>query len=154
MLTQRIEIQLRCIYSKHKTLYEFHSGGKKMVSVDGKKWYILYKYMQLRSQLPKFKDLKICLWELFRKQAAISIICKPMFCHPRCRERDVWERATWNREERLRGRNILLFHKAINNLFYITCNIRFERNTRAFLRDCDVFKGVWKLRNQYFQYST
>lgn len=38
--------------------------------------------MQLRSQLPKFKDLKICLWELFRKQAAISIICKPMFCHP------------------------------------------------------------------------
>lgn len=38
--------------------------------------------MQLRSQQPKFKDLKICLWELFRKQIASSIICKPMFHHP------------------------------------------------------------------------
>lgn len=141
-----------CIYSKHKTLYEFHSGEKKMVSVDGMKWYILHKYMQLHSQQPKFKDLKICLSEHFRKQTASSIICKPISATPKCRKRDVSERATWNREETLPQRNILFYHKAANNLFYITCNIGFERNTWAVLRERDVLKGIWKLWNQYFQY--
>lgn len=71
-----------CIYSKHKTLDEFHSGEKNLVTVDGKNCTVLDKYMQLHGQWPKFKDLKMSLWELFRKQESSSIIHKPLFCNP------------------------------------------------------------------------
>lgn len=88
-----------CIYSKHKTLDEFHSGEKKMVSAEGKKSYILDKYMQVCGQWPKFNDLKICLWELFRKQAESLIICKPMFCHPHIQRKRLVRKSNMNQSK-------------------------------------------------------
>lgn len=87
--------------------------------------------MQLRGQEPKFKDLKTWLWGFFRKQAASSIIYKPLFCHSCEKERRDAERKDYQEE----------------TFFFTTklCIIRitgFERHVWAVLGGLTMCKGL------------
>lgn len=118
MLTQRTEIQLSYVFITNTKHWMNFIWDKKFVSIYGKKWHILDKYMQFHGQQPNFKDLKICLWELFRKQAVNSIVYNAKFCHS-CKQRKLLVRKS-NIEQRKKRHS---HHKAANNLHYLQCGI-------------------------------
>lgn len=83
--------------------------------------------MQLHGQQPKFKDLKICLWELFRKQAVSSTVYKPKFCHS-CKQRKSLVRKSNTEQRKYYHKEAFSFTTELLTI-YIICSVGFEMNT-------------------------